>query len=50
MKKALYGILLWTSLACAHPGHGAPELHMHAEWWLAAIAAAVGLLWWAWKR
>jgi hypothetical protein len=34
--------------ALAHPGHGAPELHMHAEWLLAV--AAVGLLWWIWKR
>jgi hypothetical protein len=34
--------------ALAHPGHGAPELHMHAEWLL--VVVAVGLLCWIWKR
>ena len=32
----------------AHPGHGGPDLHFHVEWLL--VVAAVGLLWWVWKR
>jgi hypothetical protein len=40
--------LLAVSNALAHPGHGAPELHVHAEWLL--VVAAVGLLWWIGKR
>ena len=40
--------LFAVSDVLAHPGHGAPDVHFHLEWLL--VVAALGLLWWAWRR
>ncbi len=49
MKKLLAAsMFLSATQAFANPGHGASDVHFHVEWLL--VIAAVGLLWWAWKR
>jgi hypothetical protein len=54
MKNTAYGILFWTSLASAHPGHGKPGLiHFHefSDGLLVVAGLAVAaLLYWAWKE